>query len=79
MDAYQTFVRYEGWEFPQDRFIEYGLEDEGWGSLFGFGHAVSKFEQVEIKMEFWKDPKGNRYMKPPSRFGIWWPREVTWR
>lgn len=33
------------WEFPQERFVEYGPEDEWWARKYGFG------QEIEVQVE----------------------------
>ena len=38
----------KAWEFPRDRFVTYGPEDEGWCRYFGVGREAARLESVVI-------------------------------
>lgn len=43
----------DGWVFPEDRFVEYGPEDEWWAKKVGFGHrGTVKKESIIPKAVF---------------------------
>lgn len=36
------------WQFPRDRFVEYGPEDESWARAIGFGKEIEVTDSVEM-------------------------------
>lgn len=45
------------WEFPKERFVEYGPEDESWCRCFGFGKEVRKPACYEINGTLYVHPQ----------------------
>lgn len=44
------------WEFPRDRFIEYGPEDEWWARKLGFGRPVRRACAYQVATTFFVHP-----------------------
>jgi hypothetical protein len=47
----ETLHSCKKWEFPYDRFIEYGPEDEWWARKWGFGKEVDYTKPVAYEMK----------------------------
>lgn len=58
MEVHEShFAMVTVWEFPKDRFVEYGPEDEWWARKVGFGREVSRPGAIRIGDTWFVHPK----------------------
>lgn len=77
-EAYITVKRESRWRFPEDRFVEYGFEDESYCRAAQYGEEVNEPQTVVMPLIQLKRD-GRWYMQMPCPCGIWWVIDFQWK